>query len=60
METFIPLTLYKASIEKDESKIITLGPIAKCLGDIIWHSKKKIRQQSLFTWRGMQLSPETI
>jgi hypothetical protein len=37
METFIPQAIKKACIEKDESKIFTIGPIAKCLADIIWY-----------------------
>ena len=52
-ETFLYKDLKKASREKDESKIITLGPYALALSFILLKAKTFKKSKVDFVYRGM-------
>ena len=67
METFIFTDMKKASLEKDETKIPTLGPYAAALSFIIGNASKsrlkksidlQIDCKNLFVYRGMCMTRE--
>ena len=55
-ETFLYKDLKKASREKDESKIMSLGPYALALSYILSKSKPKSKSEVQFVYRGMRIT----
>ena len=55
-ETFLYKDLKKASRDKDESKIITLGPYALVLSFILLKRKSSQKSKVNFVYRGMYIS----
>ena len=54
-ETFLYKDLKKASRDKDESKIITLGPYALVLSFILLKAKQSKKSKVDFVYRGMRI-----
>ena len=55
-ETFLHKDLKKASLEKDESKIMTLGPYALVLTYILAKSKSDLNSFVVYVYRGMRIT----
>lgn len=55
LETFPFEVLKKSSREKDESKILTLGPYSFALSFILAHPKPNQNPKGLIVYRGMQV-----
>jgi hypothetical protein len=55
MQTFLFSDLKKASLEKDETKIKSLGAYAICLSYILARNKQKKGHQTYTVYRGMTM-----
>ena len=55
METFLYKDLKSASREKDESKIMTLGPYALVLSYILSSVDYKDKSEKIFVYRGIRM-----
>ena len=55
METFVYKDLKQASRDKDESKIMTLGPYALVLSYILSSADYSNRSEKIFVYRGMRM-----
>jgi hypothetical protein len=58
LETFLYKDLKTASREKDESKIMTLGPYALVLSYILSSTDYSNQSQKIFVYRGMRISKQ--
>lgn len=65
METFLYKELKISSLEKDETKIVTLGPYAAALSFILANANKtrskaskenKVKYQNITVYRGMYIT----
>ena len=55
METYLYKDLKLASREKDESKIMTLGPYALVLSYILSRADYSKKKEKIFVYRGMRI-----
>ena len=56
MQTFLTYDLKKASRDKDEKKILSLGPYALCLSYILAKAKQPEKSGVKYVYRGMIMS----
>ena len=56
LETFLYKDLKNASIKKDQSKILTLGPYALVLSYILSKTDYSKKSENIFVYRGMRIT----